>query len=557
MIRLRLLRALKTQQQFLVLVVLFIWLQEFFITPEPTFWMTFKAISLPTCSTLHVVGFNESVKKLVDWNFDLCAKLNKFHEEKTESNIPSQKNKEQKTVKPFKAPRLKKKLFPYQEDGIKFVEENNGRALIADEMGLGKTVQAIGYVQLHPELRPAIIVCPASLKENWKKELKIWTGDVSNVNIISGTKIKQLTNNKDITIINYDIVRHWEKAIIKTKPEIIILDECHYIKTMQTKSQRSKAVINICKKTKHIIALSGTPIINRPSEFFNIINIIDKTLFSSRMAYHKKHCDPKHNGFAWTYNGASNIKKLNKTISGIMIRRLKKDVLKDLPDKTRTIIPLKIDNQNVYNTAKLDIIKWIKINKGKDPAERAKKIEALSKIENLKQIVVAGKIKQCIKFIENFVESDQKLVIFTTHKKTLQELNKVFKKISVVLDGSTPPKQRQKVVDSFQNDNHIKLFFGNIKAAGVGITLVAASNVCFVEFPWTPGELEQASDRCHRIGQKDNVNAYYLVAQNTIEEDIISLLSKKQKILNAVLEGKDVKEIDIFGKLMNTIEEGN
>jgi len=426
-------------------------------------------------------------------------------------------------------------------------------------MGLGKTAQALAYLQLHPELRPAIVVCPASLKLNWRKEINMWM-DFQNqdVRIINGkVTANTMTLSYGINIINYDILSSWADKLKTIKPAVIILDESHYLKN--SKAQRTNAVIKLCKNIKHVIALSGTPIVNRPIEFYNTIKIIEPGLFPSQWKFAHEYCGAKHNGFGWDFNGATNTTKLHELLtSTIMIRRKKEDVLKDLPAKVRSVVPIEIDNLMEYKQAEGDIIAWIRKNEGKEKADKAKQAEVLVQFEKLKQLAINGKIKQCISWIENFLDSDQKLVVFATHKRIIEVLMNHFGNIAVKLDGSTPNDQRQIVVDQFQNNNNTRLFIGNLQAAGVGITLTAASTTCFIELGWSPGVHAQAEDRVHRIGQKaDSVNAYYLIADQTVEETIAEIIDAKQKVLSKILDGQEVDQDSVLIELINKIKKGD
>ena len=486
----------------------------------------------------------ESVEKLIEWRFQIDSALREWHDKMI--------NKPEATVD-IEIPGLQMELYPFQKLGVSFIETRGGRALVGDEMGCGKTAQALAYLQLHPELRPAVIVCPASLKLNWEKEISMWMESES-VHIITGKKIYPFFNSS-IFIINYDILSAWFGKLQELKPSVVILDESHFIKNGQAK--RTKATIALCKKTKHVIALSGTPIINRPIEFYNTIKIIEPALFPSQWAYAHKFCDPKHNGFGWDLGGACNTEELHKIITKhIMIRRLKSEVLKELPAKVRSVVPIEIDNREEYFTAKGNIIAWITKNMGKEAGKKASRAEVLVEFEKLKQLAIQGKMKAAVQWIEDFLESDQKLVIFTTHTETINILMDHFNKIAVRLDGSTPTTKRQDIVDKFQTDENIKLFIGNIKAAGVGITLTAASNTCFLELGWTPGEHDQAEDRVHRIGQEaDSVNAWYLLANGTIENEIAELLDAKRKVLASVLDGKTVDSESILSELIKGVLE--
>lgn len=430
---------------------------------------------------------------------------------------------------------LEKSLFPYQREGAIAIHENNGRTLLGDEMGLGKTIQAISFLATKKDSLPAIVVCPASLKINWQREIKKWTG--MNSQIISGKKEQEFT--EDIIIINYDIIEAHVPFI--SDFQTLIIDECHMVKN--SKAKRTKAIKKLQKDMKYFIAISGTPITSRPIEFFNVLNWLRPDIFNSFWHYGQRYCGMTHNGFGYDFKGATNTKELHEILTkeGVMIRRLKSDVLTDLPPKIRTVIPILNNRLKEYQDYESQIM---------DDIESGKIAALIAKFEMLKQKAVEIKMKEVIEWITNFLESDEKLVVFATHHETIDTLMKAFPEISVKLDGRDSKEQRQISIDEFQNNSDIKLFIGNIKAAGVGITLTAASNVAFVELGWTPGEHDQSEDRCHRIGQTDSVTAWYLIASGTIEEDIAELLDEKRKVLTAVLDGQDVEEDSLIKELI-------
>ncbi len=449
-------------------------------------------------------------------------------------------------------------LRPFQKAGVEFINRCNGNALVADEMGLGKTIQALAWLDIHPEIRPAVIVVPASLKLNWAKEVRQWMNNKKTSYICSGkspmaTDVKPVMES-DICIINYDVLTdYWIELFKKAGVQAMILDESHFIKNDSTK--RTKAVKKLHRSVKHTIALSGTPITNRPIEFFTTIKLLAPQLFGSRFQYAMQFCNAHNNGYGWDFNGAKNTKELNDILtSSIMVRRLKKDVLKELPAKVISVVPMEIDNRAVYNRAEDDFIKYLKEIDPKK-AKSAERAETLVKIEGMKQLTIAGKIKAAIAWIQDHIETNGKLVVFCTHKETINFLMAEFKDVAVRLDGSTSQTERQAVVDKFQTDEKIRLFVGNMQAAGVGITLTAASSVAFLELPWTPALVSQASDRVHRIGQKDSVNIYFLLADNTIEIEIAAILDEKQKIIEMVLDGQDVAEETLLQNLINKYTE--
>jgi len=448
---------------------------------------------------------------------------------------------------------LKMELYDYQKTGVYFIEAKNGRALIADEMGLGKTIQSIAWFLQHPEINPIVIICPASLKINWRNEIYKWT-KIRNVTIIQGCDlINKLTPNTfhtlgNIIIINYDIVAKWASILTAIKPKLIIMDEVHFIKNNAAK--RTKSIKKLAKISPYIIGISGTPILNRPIEIFNAANIINPDYFPNMWDYAKKFCNLKNNGFGWDMNGACNTQELNKLLlSTIMIRRLKKDVLKELPDKIFSFVPIEIDNRKEYEYALNNFLFYLAESKGKDAAIKASYAEIITKIEYLKQLAVKGKLNNIIDWVENFLESGEKLVLFLHHGFVMDFLYIHFSKIAVKLDGSMSIENKQKSVDSFQNNDNIKLFLST-KAGGVGLNLTAASNVAIMEFPWTPGELDQWIARCDRIGQKNAVNVTYLLAENTIENDIITLLDNKRKILDSVLDGIETQQENLLTELL-------
>lgn len=469
---------------------------------------------------------------------------------------------------------LKRTPFQYQIDGVKFIDKMRGRALIGDEMGLGKTGQALIWLHIHEEINKILIVCPASAKYNWENEINLWTNlsDDLPIHILSGKKPYTLYKDfEGIIIINYDILSNWKYQLSKIPFDVIIADEIHKVKNKTAK--RTRAMMSLCKKIDNIIGLSGTPVTNKPIDFFYILNMIKPGLFPSRWDYATTYCGGKHNGFGWDFNGATNTKQLHKILtSNLMIRRKKSEVLKDLPEKIRMVVPLEINNQSKYRQAEEDIIaflknyhkdnEWIKkienrkTKEDKKRSDKSKRAAFLVQAEKLKQLAIEGKMKQIFNWIDDYLESGQKLVVFTRHKNIISKLTKRYSKISVKLDGSVSDKKRQLVVDQFQQDDKIRLFFGNLKSCSEAITLTAANATCTIEFDWYPGIHDQAEDRVHRIGQTaDCVYAYYLIAKGTIEEKIATLIDDKRMVLNRLLDGEDAEDTQLLMHLMSQMSE--
>jgi SNF2 family DNA or RNA helicase len=314
-------------------------------------------------------------------------------------------------------------------------------------------------------------------------------------------------------------------------------------------------VKELCKTIPHIIPITGTLILNRPIEMFNAINLVNPAIFPSGWRFKQRYCAPKHNGWGWNFNGASNTAELHNILTRtIMSRHLKSEVMKDLPPKIRSVVPMELDNWADYKKAEKDIIQWLK---GIDPerAEKASMSEALARFEILKQLAAHGKLNQCIQWIETYLESGKKLVVFAWHTAIIDKLMSHFSEVAVKIDGSVSTTQRDKAVTLFQTDPKYVLLVGQIDAAGIGLTLTAAPATAFIELAWSPGKHDQAEDRVHRIGQEaDSVHAYYLLAEGTIDDDIAYLLDEKRKVLDAVLNGTDTLIESTLTELINRLK---
>lgn len=453
-------------------------------------------------------------------------------------------------------------LKHFQEIGVRYIDRHNGRALVGDEMGLGKTVQALWWVRMHPEIKRLVILCTASIKTNWMMEYEKWVGS-ANIHILEGRKGETIPKSAQVVILNFDIIANkykvsktpsgrksykeekntgWVDFLVQWKPDTIIIDECH--KLQNSKSFRTKGTQKLANKCKYIIGLSGTPILNRPIDGYIIFKLIAPHLFKNKWEYSQRYCDLKHDGFGWNDKGKSNELELHALISEhVMIRRLKKDVMKELPDKTRVVVPLQLPNYSKYKQLEGQL--KIELKSKQHP-----KLNKLAMIQKLKNYVVEAKMPQIIKWIEDFLESGEKLIVFTIHKKTIKTLVSKFSKISVKIDGETPSNKRKAIETRFQTDDKIRLFFGNLDAAGEGLTLTAASNVLKVELGWISGKHAQAEDRAHRYGQLNAVTAWYLVAKDTIEYSICTLLDEKSNTTAQILDGEEAEKSSMLTSLM-------
>jgi len=445
--------------------------------------------------------------------------------------------------------------LPYQRKGVRKIHAFGGRALLADEMGLGKTRQALRWLEERPDAQPALVVCPSSLKWVWQSEIKEVLGIPCE--ILNGQKPirERLHKFQSITIINYEILKYWREWILTMNPKTLILDEVHFCKNPMAK--RTRAVRNLAKGIPHIIALSGTPLLNRPSELWTTVNLIRPDVFDNISLFRWRYCDPIRKPWGWEYKGATNIKELHDRLrSTMMIRRLKKHVLPELPPKTRIVIPLEIDNRKDYAEAVSNFLGWLS-KSSTAKASRASKAEQLTKIGYLKRLAALGKVDAVIERIESFLEeSNGKLVIMASHRKIIKQLRDNFKGISVVVDGTVTQSKRKRAVHVFQTNKKVRLFFGQIKVAGVGLSLTAADTLAFAELDWVPGNHIQAEDRIHRLTTKRPVTILYWVAKDTIEETLCKIIQTKQGIVSDTLDGRKGgrNRLNIWNELVNALQ---
>lgn len=446
------------------------------------------------------------------------------------------------------------KPFQYQKEAVHAIDEKyQGKCLISLPMGLGKTLIALLYTKRHPETKPVIVVCPASLKINWEREAAHHVGmraEILDTKKVPKHKIKRTA---PIIIINYDILKAWLPYLQELQPGMVIIDEGQYLQSLS--SQRTKACITLCKNVDHILVLSGTPLTNRPRDLYPILKILRPKLYPTFSEYGTQFCGKKRVpwGSGWDYSGASNLDVLHRILKKeVMYRKRKEDVIDQLPEKIRHILPVEIGKKQrkEYELATNKFITWM-ARKNPTKLKKAERAQRLVQLGYLKRLAAEIKMPAVMEWIDNFLEgSEGKLLVFGIHKNIIAQLEERYKKICVVVSGKVKKADRQLAVDRFQKNPKFRLFIGNIKAAGVGLTLTKAHDVAFVEIGWTPGEHSQAEDRCYgRVNDMHGATVTYLIAENTIESKLIKLIHKKQRILNAVMDGQASKDFDLFNKL--------
>lgn len=432
-------------------------------------------------------------------------------------------------------------LFKHQIEGIEFLKTTK-RAILADEQGMGKTIQAIEAVK--SEEKGAIVVCPASVKFNWRNEINRQY-PLDRVIVINSTD--PIPPGADWYIINYDILDKRKELLsefLETgELKTLILDEAHYVKN---RSIRARAALNLTREAEKVYLLTGTPIMNRPMELFNLLSAVGSPLAKSWYAYVMRYCNAwrrtLRNGRSFLdTSGASHLDELRGKISTHFLRREKKDAL-DLPPKIIQQIPIELSKtwREKYDRAFDDYIAFLKTNpiEGKN-IDNILLARHLVELQKIKQVCSQAKLEFILHDIEEIIGAGEKVVVFTQYTETLRNIQQGAraKKWSVqTISGETSSIERQRAVEAFQG-GFGDIFVGNIKAAGIGITLTAANKVIFADIDWTPAVHDQAEDRCHRIGTTGTVNVYYYIATDTIEEDIMTMLAKKRQIIDAVISG--------------------
>jgi SWI/SNF-related matrix-associated actin-dependent regulator 1 of chromatin subfamily A len=438
-------------------------------------------------------------------------------------------------------------LFPHQVEGVAFLLGRR-RAILADDMGLGKTRQAIISLRHLAPSGPYLVVCPASVKRNWAREIGVVASDAS-VLVIEGRATVSPT--AQWVIVNYDILGRHADTLEQVPWTALIFDEAHYLKNHT--SARSKLARELTARARArateplaVQLLTGTPLTSRPRDLFVLLQLVGHPLGRSFLAFAKRYCAAEKGDFGWKTGGASNIDELTVQLHGVMLRRSKDDVLA-LPPKLRTWLPVDVP----AGTGSRAIKKVLTLLSGKsdgesgtasralDPRKRGK---LLAFITEARQALAFAKTSATLDFVRSATEQGEKVIVFSCFDDPIQKLATELGPAAVVLTGKTPGAQRQGLVDRFQEDDTVRVFVANIIAGGIGLNLTAATQVVFNDLDWVPTNHWQAEDRAYRIGQTRTVNVTYVVAQNTIDDFVQAVLETKAALVNAIVEGGAMAE---------------
>ena len=446
--------------------------------------------------------------------------------------------------------------LPYQRAGIAYLLAKPG-ALLADDMGLGKTIQAIGVINGDASINRVLVICPNTLKLNWQIEFGRWLVRPAAVGIAQAGKPLPST---PIVVINYDIIGRYRDAIDAVSWDLLIADECHALKN--NRAQRTRAVFGGGRgkertppiKARRTLLLTGTPILNRPCEMWTLLKAIDpQGIGGDFWHFHKRYCAAHQTRYGWDMSGASNLDELQRRLrETVMIRRLKADVLTDLPPKRRQVVEVAANGAADTVANELEVYERTDALRARvalaeaeeDEAAYREAVAALSAAESVafrdmsaaRHATALAKLPYVIEHLREAIEAGGKIVCFAHHIDVVDAIAAAFGSACVTLTGGTSLADRQANVERFQADPTCTLFVGNLLAAGVGITLTASSHVVFAELDWRPAMVTQAEDRTHRIGQRDSVLVQHLVFDGSLDATMAKRIVEKQAIIDAALD---------------------
>ena len=406
----------------------------------------------------------------------------------------------------------------------------NNKFILADDMGLGKTTAAV-IASMESGAKKVLIVCPASLKINWDREIKNYTD--RRVLIVEGRK---WGSTFDYYIINYDILKNYHtteksedsddyKLLVNEKFDLAIVDEAHYVSNAT--ANRTRLLNDVLETIPRVWLLTGTPMTSRPINYFNLLKIVDSPLTLNWQSYVRRYCKGYQfsvgNRKVWNTSGASNLDELRERTKSYVLRRMKTDIL-DLPEKIVTPVFVELTSK-MYDE---ELEEFTRISNDKKDNETIS--VTLNRLMKIRQLIAYEKIQYTCELIDKCLDQGKKVIVFTNFTISLEMIHEKYKKNSVILNGSMSKEKKQESVDRFQNEDKIKIFISNIVAGGVGITLTAGEVVIMNDLSFVPAHHSQAEDRAYRYGQKNSVLVYYPVFENTVEKIIYNILQKKKEL---------------------------
>ncbi|HEY2317946.1 MAG TPA: DEAD/DEAH box helicase [Solirubrobacteraceae bacterium] len=435
---------------------------------------------------------------------------------------------------------------PFQWAAVHYALQARG-TFLADEQGLGKTVEALTTLEADGAY-PAIVVCPASMKLGWEREARRWLPHRS-VAVVQGRGT--VPPAAEITILNYEIVAAHHQGLARSRPRALVVDESHYCKNPQAKRTQAVRRLSAAVAPQGLrLALSGTPVLNHAEELVAQLRIIGRMQeFGSGAS------------FARQFRGQVSEERLHWHMRrACFVRRLKSEVLPQLPPKRQVVIPVALTNEAEYRLAERDVIEWLRAQP-LDLSELNAKIastlraQRLAQLGTLQRLAARGKLAAALAWIDDFLASDEPLVVFARHVEVQRALVARFP-AALHLLGEDTLERREAAIRAFQQADGPQLIVCATRVAAQGITLTRASNVAFLELEWTPAMHDQAEDRCHRIGQRDAVTAWYLLAASTIDETMARLIQSKRAVVAAVTDGRVLDDDGLLDGVVRELREG-
>jgi SNF2 family DNA or RNA helicase len=432
-------------------------------------------------------------------------------------------------------------LFPHQVEGVAFLLQRK-RAILADDMGLGKTRQAIVALQHTARDGAVLIVCPASVKRNWAREI-VLAAVAGPIHIIEGTAQQRIPRAARWVIANYDILGRHVDALTAVPWSGLIFDEAHYLKnhtSARSKLAREIASRAAAKATKElpVYLLTGTPLTNRPRDLFVLLQLVGHPLGRSFLSFAKRYCAAEKTQYGWKSDGASNLEELTVQLHGTMLRRAKEEVI-SLPPKLRTWLPT-TDAAGIAIREVRDVMDLL-VARARGTAESSdqrSRTRLLSLLTRARQKLAVAKHKTTLDLARGAVEQGEKVIVFSCFDEPLRLLAKAFGPAAVVVTGKVASEKRQPLTDRFQQDDDVRVFLANIIAGGTGLNLTAATQVIFNDLDWVPANHWQAEDRAYRLGQTRTVNVTYVIGVRTLDEFVQAVLETKTALVRSIVDGE-------------------
>jgi len=464
------------------------------------------------------------------------------------------------------------RLYEFQRDGVRMLRDADGRQLLSDEVGCGKTLQTLYYCWRYlpkDPPGPVVIVVPAHLRQNWRREAQKHLG--LRVEVLYGEVVPQDKlppyDPQQIYVLSYDVLTgpHWKARttppknswiawLADLKPRILISDESHYLSNMG--SARTRAFRWLARRTPRCILLTGTPLPNKPENLFSLLHILWPKEYPSHFDFCSTYTTPIKTPWGWQFRGARSLDLLHAELKGKMIRRRKVDVLKDLPAVTYSVVPIECDLRE-YQKAEADVVAWLTKQDAAAGARASKAVE-LARMNTLVQLAAKAKLEHVVRWVKGFLEeSDGKLLLGCLHYAVTGALMAALKGVAVLVDGTMSEKQKVAAFDRFNLDASCRVLVGNIHAAGTGWSCTSASHVAFAELPWRPSDLTQFAGRIHGVergipGTAAQVSL--LVAEGTIETELCQAIQRKNRWACAAIDGDpETADLDVFDQMRRAL----